>query len=137
MTSSDPSWFYNEESYMILARDEENTLIGGIRVHAVGESSPILPMVEAIMEHDNRVFDLVKNYKSKGVGEICGLWVSNKNILSTVIIIKDVTLLHSAQDTKREEIYHIRKNFGEKITICNNQYNVFLDNQLEIEMILQ
>ena len=76
VTTSNRSWFYNPGVYVIVIESEDGkSIYGGERIHIANDYAP-LPLEEAIKVVDERVIDLVANYKSYGTGELCGLWNS-------------------------------------------------------------
>ncbi|MFN3916501.1 MAG: hypothetical protein ACK4K0_02055 [Flavobacteriales bacterium] len=77
ITSYKPTWQHNPQVYCIIATDEKNEMVGGIRLHIADEIVP-LPMEDAITKLDRGIHDLVKKYMKNGVGELCGLWNSKR-----------------------------------------------------------
>ena len=75
VTSSNDEWIKNPNMYCVIAETvNENEMIGGIRVQ-VSDSKNMLPVETAIGKMDNRIYEMVKNYRIHGgVGELCGLW---------------------------------------------------------------
>jgi hypothetical protein len=79
VTSSNDEWIQNPNMYCVIAEtSNKNEMIGGIRVQ-VSDSNHLLPVETAIGKMDNRIFQLVHNYRvDGGVGELCGLWNAKK-----------------------------------------------------------
>jgi hypothetical protein len=78
ITTANKSWFYNPDSYVLLAETlDGQKVVGGIRVHVAGGTQP-LPIEDAISELDNSIHDRVKTKAIKGTGELCGLWNSRE-----------------------------------------------------------
>jgi len=74
ITSANTEWFYNPNSFVIIAESKESgKIVGGARIHAVGGTQP-LPIEDAIGEMDPHIYKLVEEYAKKGSGELCGLW---------------------------------------------------------------
>ncbi|MDX1651425.1 MAG: hypothetical protein R3277_02960 [Brumimicrobium sp.] len=73
ITSLKPTWTSNPNVYCVVAYDKDNVMVGGIRIQVADWKTP-LPMETAIAKLDEGIYDLVKKYKSEGVGELCGLW---------------------------------------------------------------
>lgn len=74
VTSSEPNWVNNPNSYVIAAFGErDDNMVAGIRVHVFDSNWP-LPMVDAIFSKDSKIEDYVGNKAINGTGEICGLW---------------------------------------------------------------
>ena len=77
ITSNNDEWMKNPNMYCIVAiSDLSKEMIGGIRVQ-VSEEGTWLPVERAIGKMDNRIYDIVRNYRlNGGVGELCALWNS-------------------------------------------------------------
>ncbi|MES2382533.1 MAG: hypothetical protein V4538_15910 [Bacteroidota bacterium] len=76
VTTSNKSWFYNPGVYVVIIESEDGkTIFGGERIHIANDYAP-LPLEDAIKVVDERVLNLVNEYKSYGTGELCGLWNS-------------------------------------------------------------
>ncbi|MEX2484039.1 MAG: hypothetical protein WED10_05760 [Brumimicrobium sp.] len=75
ITSFKQAWMNNPNVQCIVAYNEDDVMVGGIRIQISDWKNP-LPMEIAIAKLDERIFDLVKKYKEEGVGELCGLWNS-------------------------------------------------------------
>jgi hypothetical protein len=77
ITSNNSSWMKNPYVYCIVAECDER-LVGGIRIQ-VAEGATPLPVEDAINYIDYRIHEKVRHYAlNGGVGELCGLWVSNE-----------------------------------------------------------
>lgn len=75
VTSSKADWMSNTNAICIAAFNKEMTIIGGIRVEVSSENF-LLPIEDAIGKLDKNIFGLIGKSRSKGVGEICGMWTS-------------------------------------------------------------
>src|ERR1017187_7363373 len=76
ITTANTDWIFNPNVYVILAeRTEDNTKVGGARVHLYHKDYP-LPMDIAIRYFDPNVQQLLERNAPKGTGEMCGLWNS-------------------------------------------------------------
>lgn len=76
VTSSRNDWMYNPSSFVILVEtDDQERVLGGARLQAADGKHP-LPFEEAAGYMDERIYDLVKQYRVGGTGEVCGLWNS-------------------------------------------------------------
>ena len=73
VTSGIPDWIHNPNVYCIVAFNEQNVMIGGIRVQ-LGDGIHPLPIETAIGSIDPGIYRLVARYLKEGVGELCGLW---------------------------------------------------------------
>jgi hypothetical protein len=70
-------WAENPNVRLIIAEDEEGNAVGGIKLHKV-HPNYLLPVQQAIGEESPQLNVLIDKYSPEGVGEICGLWISNK-----------------------------------------------------------
>ncbi|MDP3558545.1 MAG: hypothetical protein Q8T03_14315 [Bacteroidota bacterium] len=79
ITSNNSVWVQNSNMYCVVAEDTvTGELVGGIRIQIADGVLP-LPVEKAIGYMDDRIYDIVKNYAfAGGIGELSGLWVSNK-----------------------------------------------------------
>lgn len=79
ITSNNSQWIENANMYCVVAFDSKtDELLGGIRIQIADGVLP-LPVEKAIGYMDARIYDIVKNYAfNGGIGELSGLWVSNK-----------------------------------------------------------
>jgi hypothetical protein len=79
ITSNNSQWIENPNMYCVMAIDTKtDELLGGIRIQIANGIFP-LPVEKAIGSMDARIYDIVKNYAyNGGIGELSGLWVSNK-----------------------------------------------------------
>jgi hypothetical protein len=78
VTSNNAGWMKNPFVYCIVAERESGGLVGGIRVQ-VAEGETPLPVEEAINYIDFKIHEKIRHYAlNGGVGELCGLWVSNE-----------------------------------------------------------
>lgn len=79
ITSNNSEWIENPNMYCVMAIDTKtNEMVGGIRIQIANGIFP-LPVEKAIGNMDARIYDIVKNYAyNGGIGELSGLWVSNK-----------------------------------------------------------
>lgn len=79
ITSNNLAWIDNPNMYCVVAEDPvTRELYGGIRVQ-VAEGIRPLPVEDAIGKMDPDIYKKVRFYAiNGGVGELCGLWVSNR-----------------------------------------------------------
>lgn len=78
VTSSEASWVKNPGTYVIVVEDPETgEVMGGARVDTT-YGNDLLPIESATGYMDNKVYDMVDQYRDGGAGEICGLWNSRK-----------------------------------------------------------
>ena len=79
ITSNIDDWMTDPNMYCVIALTaDEKEMIGGIRVQ-VSEEGKMLPVEKAIGKMDNRIHNIVNNYRNDGgVGELSALWNSKK-----------------------------------------------------------
>lgn len=78
ITSNMDEWMHDPHMHCVVAYTNDHEMIGGIRVQ-VAEEGKMLPVEKAIGKMDNRIYDIVKNYREDGgVGELSALWNAKK-----------------------------------------------------------
>ena len=78
ITSNNNEWMYNQNIYCVIAIDNDNEMVGGIRLQ-IGDGISPLPVETAIGDIDPGIYKVVEYYhKNGGIGELCGLWNSRK-----------------------------------------------------------
>ena len=79
ITSNNNIWIENKHIYCVVAQDiSTNELVGGIRIQIADGVNP-LPVENAIGKLDAGIYEKIRYYAlNGGVGELSGLWVSNK-----------------------------------------------------------
>lgn len=76
LTTADPAWIEDPNTYVILVESLDGTqAYGGSRIQISSENI-LLPMESAIGYMEPKIYDLVKELRKDGVAEICGLWNS-------------------------------------------------------------
>ncbi|MDB5272390.1 MAG: hypothetical protein JWO58_757 [Chitinophagaceae bacterium] len=73
ITTNNRRWIEIPSVYVVIALNEVNKIVGGVRVHVADGFEP-LPVEKAVGYMDQRVYDLIDSYKDSGTGELCGLW---------------------------------------------------------------
>lgn len=79
ITSANIQWFMDPNTYVIVAESTDNgRVLGGARVQVAGGKYP-LPIIKAVEELDERIYDVIEEYTADGgVAELCGLWNSRE-----------------------------------------------------------
>lgn len=78
VTSNKNEWMERDSVFVLVVEDmEQREVLGGARVHAFDYEN-ILPAEEATGYMDDKIAPLIREYASRGCGEICGLWNSRK-----------------------------------------------------------
>jgi hypothetical protein len=78
VTTNNNSWINNPHIYCVVAQDNQSKeLVGGVRIQ-IAEGIHSLPVEKAIGNMDETIYDKVNSYAlNGGIGESCGLWISN------------------------------------------------------------
>lgn len=79
ITSAKTEWFYNPNTYVIIAESEDGEKVyGGARIQIANSDFP-LPIETAVEELDSSIHELVNSLSNNGgTGELCGLWNSRE-----------------------------------------------------------
>jgi hypothetical protein len=78
LTSFSESWFDNPDVFIITARDQENKLVGGIKIHRYNVNYP-LPVVKGLIDAAPEIQNIIESKEPQLSGEICGLWISKNS----------------------------------------------------------
>lgn len=77
ITSYKHSWTENPSVYCVVAIDDENEMVGGVRFH-VADGKTYLPLEVALTNLDPRIHAFVERLGIHSTGELCGLWNAKK-----------------------------------------------------------
>ncbi len=77
ITSNNNEWATLPEVYCIVAYNEDDEMVGGIRVQGA-DGVHKLPVERAIGYMDPSIYKIVEQFRPQGVGELCALWNSKK-----------------------------------------------------------
>lgn len=78
ITSAKVEWFDDPYTYVIVAETTDSErVLGGARVQIAGGKLP-LPIVDAVKDLDDSIYEVVDSYEPFSVGELCGLWNSRE-----------------------------------------------------------
>ncbi|MBL0314742.1 MAG: hypothetical protein IPP69_02820 [Flavobacteriales bacterium] len=78
ITSNYPEWMRDPNVIAIIVTAEDDSVVGGIRVHKY-DGSFELPIVSAIKDQDEKIIEIVNKRKNTGgISESCGLWNAKK-----------------------------------------------------------
>lgn len=78
LTSHKNDWIENPNVFVIVAINEEEKLIGGIKLHTFHEDFK-LPVEQAIGDLEPTIHSRIQIASKNGVGEICGLWIAKES----------------------------------------------------------
>ena len=89
VTSSNTSWFYDEDVYLMMVESISGDIIyGGTRIH-IKNNEFKLPLESAVEDIAPEINTLLKFNKNAKTGELCGLWnakIMSGSGLSTLLI---------------------------------------------------
>ncbi len=95
LSSSAPRWIEDPLCWIVIARNRDGEIIGGVRVHKYSSAKQNLPLIKAVPNEEDIINLLTKTNGS--VGEICGLWNSHSvsgQGLSFLLVRTGVSLVH-------------------------------------------
>jgi len=78
LNSAQPSWMSDPNVYVLIAVDEDNEVVAGLRIHRFTEEGQVLPIVDSISAQDPRIIDVIASTLPEGTAEACGLWSAKK-----------------------------------------------------------
>ncbi len=74
ITSNTAKWVTHENTYVIIAESpDDGRALGGVRVQISDEILP-LPIVHAVGQVDEKIYEVISKVKDKKIAEACGLW---------------------------------------------------------------
>lgn len=96
ITSNKALWMEHKNTYVILVESKEDgKIVGGARVQ-IADNNLLLPIEDAVGIIDEKIYDIVNEYKKYFVAELCGLWNSREiagyGIGSTFLIRTGIAL---------------------------------------------
>ncbi len=77
ITSYKHSWTENPSVYCVVAIDDDDEMVGGVRFH-VADGKTFLPLEVALTNLDQRIHAFVERLGIHTTGELCGLWNAKK-----------------------------------------------------------
>jgi hypothetical protein len=78
LNSAQPSWMSDPHVYVLIATDEDDEVVAGLRIHHYCSAGQTLPLVDAIGPQDATIQELIENSLPGGTAEACGLWSAKK-----------------------------------------------------------
>ena len=79
VTTNNPLWCDDPDTYVIVVLTKEMGMVGGIRLE-VARPGRVLPMKEALMKMDPAIDGVLAELSGSGMAEVCGLWVAKEFI---------------------------------------------------------
>jgi hypothetical protein len=73
ITTNNKDWMSWDNVYCVIAQKEDGTVVGGVRTQ-IADGINQLPVEKAIGKMDPNIHEIVKQYITDGVGELCALW---------------------------------------------------------------
>lgn len=77
LNTSTPSWVGDKNVIVVSVSNEDNELVGGLRVH-IFDGNNSVPLIEALEEVEPRIRNVLSRNLPKATAEVCGLWNSKK-----------------------------------------------------------
>lgn len=78
ISSNNALWTEHENTFVIIAEAEDDgRALGGVRIQIADDKLP-LPIVKAVGQVDNKIYDVVSRHKGRVIAEACGLWNSRE-----------------------------------------------------------
>ncbi|MFM7730489.1 MAG: hypothetical protein ACKO6L_05590, partial [Flavobacteriales bacterium] len=77
LNTSTPSWVGDENVIVVSVSNEENELVGGLRLHIFNGSNSV-PLIDALEEVEPRIRNILLRNLPKATAEVCGLWNSKR-----------------------------------------------------------
>lgn len=78
LNSAQPSWMTDPNVFVLVAIDQDQEVVAGLRIHRFCSSNSTLPIIESIKEQDSRIIDAIHRTLPEGTAEACGLWSAKK-----------------------------------------------------------
>ena len=78
LNSAQPSWMTDPHVYVLIATDEDDEVVAGLRVHHYCSLEQTLPLVDAIGPQDPNIQGIIEQSLPEGTAEACGLWSAKK-----------------------------------------------------------
>lgn len=78
LNSAQPSWTSDPNVFVLIAIDDDQEIVAGLRIHRFNSDQGSLPIIESIKEQDNRIIQTIHNTLPEGTAEACGLWSAKK-----------------------------------------------------------
>lgn len=79
VTTNNPLWCSDPDTYVLVAITREHGMIGGIRLE-VSKPGRTLPMQDALKKFEPGIAMRLAGLGKRGMAEVCGLWVSNQMV---------------------------------------------------------
>ncbi|QQR86444.1 MAG: hypothetical protein IPJ76_17950 [Flavobacteriales bacterium] len=79
VTTNNPLWCSDPDTYVLVAITKEHGMIGGIRLE-VSKPGRILPMQDALKKFEPGIAMRMAGMGKYGMAEVCGLWVANQMV---------------------------------------------------------
>lgn len=79
VTTNNPLWCSDPDTYVLVALTKEHGMIGGIRLE-VAKAGRTLPMHDALRKFEPGIGGRLSGMGEFGMAEVCGLWVANEMV---------------------------------------------------------
>jgi hypothetical protein len=97
LNSAQPAWMSDPNVYVLIAIDEDDEVVAGLRIHRFSEELHILPIEDAIRSQDARIIDVIRETLPEGTAEACGLWSAKKVFgkgITPLLCIAAIPVMH-------------------------------------------
>jgi len=78
LNSAQPSWMSDPNVFVLIAIDNNQEVVAGLRIHRFNSEDSTLPMIDSIKEQDPRIVGTIHKTLPEGTAEACGLWSAKK-----------------------------------------------------------
>lgn len=78
LNSAAPSWMSDPNVFVLVAIDQDEEVVAGLRIHRFNSMDGTLPIIESIKYQDNRIVSIIQDCLPCGTAEACGLWSAKK-----------------------------------------------------------
>jgi hypothetical protein len=78
LNSARPSWMSDPDVFVLIATDQDQDVVAGLRIHRYTSTFSSLPIIESIKDQDAGIIDIIQSTLPKGTAEACGLWSAKK-----------------------------------------------------------
>jgi hypothetical protein len=118
LNTSTPSWVGDSKVIVVTVTNQENELVGGLRVH-IFDGSNTVPLIDALQEIEPSIRTILSRNMPHPTAEVCGLWNSKKIFgkgLSALLCICSVVI---ARRIKLHDFYCFSAPYTEKMIKTN------------------
>ena len=78
LNSAEPSWMSDPNVFVLIAIDQDEEVVAGLRIHRYNSPEGTLPIIESIKDQDSVIIPIIQRCLPGGTAEACGLWSAKK-----------------------------------------------------------